>query len=131
VDPGEYNVPFVMAHRRFRTLRFTPELDVIIAPVNFRFGGGRHGHVRPLYVGTTTTLWRGDRTSLLAATQHELGRNSFHHFSLIVERQSSNPTGGRVRLFLTASPGRTLHVSPHVGGVRDGVAAGVRFAFPR
>jgi hypothetical protein len=130
-DPGEYNVLFVGGQRRFAALRFAPEIEVIVAPVNFRFGGGRHGHVRPVYLGTLWTVWRGHRLSVLAETQHELGTNAFHHFSLLLERESSSASGGRVQLFLSAAPGDTLHVSPNVGGLRDGLAVGVRFAFPR
>ena len=130
-DPGEYNVPFVKGRRRFSGWRLAPDVEVIVSPVNFRFGGGRHGHVRPVHLGTLSTLWRRGRTAILAETRHELGTNAFHLLTIAIDRESSSASGGRVQLLISASPGRTLHVSPHIGAVRDGVSIGARFAFPK
>jgi hypothetical protein len=130
-DPGEYNVPFIKARRRFASLRLAPDVEVAITPVNFRFGGGRHGGVRPVHVGTQATIWRRGRTSMLAETRHEIGANAFHSFAVLIDRESSSASGGRVQLIISATPGSGLHVSPIVGGVRGGVSVGARFAFPR
>jgi hypothetical protein len=128
-DPSEYNVFFFKAYRKFSTLRFTPELEVAVEPVNFRFNTSRRDYVRPLYLSTRSTLWQGHEKSLVAETQHEIGKNPFNCFSLSFELYARNQPEGRFRIFVNASPGHSLHVSPNIGGLRDGIAFGIRMHF--
>jgi len=109
-DPSEYNVPFV-------------------EPINFRFNGSGARYVRPIYLHTGWTLWRGSQKSLVAETQHEIGQRPFNVVSLSLQLYTRNQTEGRFQLFVTASPGHRLHVSPNVGGLRDGIAFGARMTF--
>ena len=69
-DPSEYNVFFFKAYRKFSAYRFTPELEIAVEPVNFNFNGGRRDYVRPVYLGTRSTLWQGSQKSIVAGTQH-------------------------------------------------------------
>jgi hypothetical protein len=128
-DPGQYNVLFFKAHRRFPALRFEPEIEVAIEPLNFRFSGRRVRYVRPVFVGTRSTLWQRNQTSVVAETQHEIGRNPFNRISVSLELFARNQPEGRLQIFASASPGRNFHVSTNVGGVRDGIAFGVRLKF--
>jgi hypothetical protein len=129
VDPSEYNVVFLAAYRKMPTWRFTPELEVIVEPINFRFTGGSRGPIRPVYLASRFTLWRGVEKSIAAETQHEIGRNAFHHFSLLYELYARKQPDGRLKIFVSAAPGHTLHVSPNIGGLRDGIAFGIRMNF--
>jgi hypothetical protein len=128
-DPSEYNVFFFKAYRKFSASPFTPELEIVIEPINFRFSGGRAGDVRPVYLRTRSTLWQGDQKSIVAETQHEIGKNPFNTFSLSVELYARNQPEGRFQIFASASPGHDLHVSPNIGGLRDGIAFGIRMHF--
>jgi hypothetical protein len=128
-DPSEYNVFFLKAHRKFPAHTFAPELEVAVEPVNFTFDGEFNAHVRPLYVKTGWTLWRGNQTSLKAETDHEVGQNSFNRFFLVIELYARDGREGRLQIFVSASPGRDLHVSPNTGGTRGGIALGVRTRF--
>jgi hypothetical protein len=128
-DPSEYNVFFFKAYRKFSTRRFTPELEVAVEPMNFRFNSSRRDYVRPVYLGTRSTLWRGNEKSLVAETQHEIGKNPFNYFSLSFELYARHQPEGRFRIFVGASPGHNLHVSPNIGALRDGIAFGVRMHF--
>ncbi len=128
-DPSEYNVFVFKAYRKFLAVRFTPEVEIAVEPVNFDFNGGRHDYVRPVYLATRSTLWKGNEKSIVAGTQHEIGRNPFNNFSLSLELYARNQPEGRFQIFVSASPGHNLHVSPNVGGVRDGIAFGIRMHF--
>lgn len=128
-DPSEYNVVYFKGQGRLSSYPFTPEFDVIVEPVNFRFNGSDPGYVRPLYLGTRFTLWRGHGKSIVAETQHEIGTNPLNIFSLSYELFARNQPEGRFRIFVSASPGQTMHVSPNIGGVRDGIAFGMRMKF--
>jgi hypothetical protein len=128
-DPSEYNVIYVAANRKLSTWRFTPEFEIAVEPVNFRFNGSPAGEVRPVYLGTRWTLWRGNRKSIVARTQHEIGENPINYFSVYLERHGQNQTQGRLQIVLGASPGHHLHVSPNIGALRDGIALGIRMAF--
>lgn len=128
-DPSEYNVIFFKGQARLSAYPFTPELDVVVQPVNFRFNGSQAGYVRPVYLGTRFTLWHGHNKSVVAETQHEIGKNPFNSFSLSFELYARNQPEGRFRIFVTASPGHTLHISPNTGGLRDGIAVGIRMKF--
>jgi hypothetical protein len=128
-DPDEYNVFFFKAYRRFSSWRFTPELEIAIEPVNFRFNGSRPGYVRPVYLGSRSTLWHGNQKSIVAGTQHEIGKNPLNNFYLSFEVFARNQPEGRFQIFVSASPGHNLHVSPNIGGSRDGIAFGIRMHF--
>jgi hypothetical protein len=128
-DPSEYNVLFVSAHRTFPDWHFAPAFDITLAPFNFRFNGSDAGYVRPVYVRTRARMWRGAQKSLVVKTQHEIGPNPFNQFMLSFELDGRSRPEGRLQIFLSASPGHSLHVSPNVGALRDGVAFGLRMAF--
>ena len=128
-DPAEYNVLFFKAYRKLSACPFTPELEIVVEPVNFRFNGGQAGGVRPVYLGTRSTLWKGNQKSLVAGTQHEIGENPFNSFSLSFGLYARNQPEGRFQIFVSASPGHNLHVSPNIGGLRDGIAFGIRMHF--
>ena len=128
-DPSEYNVIFFKMYRKWLAYPFAPELAVVIEPVNFRLDGGPLGDIRPLYLGTRFTLWQASRTSLVAKTQHEIGQHPFNEFSLSFEIYASNQAEGRLQVFVIASPGNSIHVSPNIGSVRDGIALGLRMVF--
>jgi hypothetical protein len=128
-DPSEYNVIYVAAYRKLSTWRFAPEFEIVFEPVNFRFNGSPAGGVRPLYLGTRWRLWRGTRQSIVARTQHEIGENPFNYFSLSLDLHGRNQAEGRLQMFVAASPGNQLHVSPNIGALRDGIAMGIRIAF--
>jgi hypothetical protein len=128
-DPSEYNVIYVAANRRLSTWRFTPEFEIVVEPVNFRFNGSPAGDVRPVYLGTRWALWRGHQKSIVARTQHEIGENPVNYFSVYFELHGRNQTPGRLQIFLAASPGHYVHVSPNIGALRDGIALGIRIAF--
>jgi hypothetical protein len=129
VDPSEYNVVFLRAERRFTASRFTPVVGVTLAPFNFKFNGNHAAAARPLFIETRWTLWQRGSGLLAAETQHEIGPRAWNQVSLVLELYRRQQTSGRFQLFFSASPGHDLHVSPFVGGVRDGIAAGVRLKF--
>jgi hypothetical protein len=128
-DPDEYNVFFFKAYRKLSGCPFTPEIEIAVEPINFRFGGGPRDSVRPVYLGTRLTLWQGNQKSLVAETQHEVGKNPLNNFSLLFELYARNQPDGRFQMFVSASPGHGLHVSPNIGGLRDGIAFGIRMNF--
>ena len=128
-DPSEYNVFFFKAYRRFSAWRFTPEVQIAVEPMNFNFNGGRRDYVRPVYLATRSTLWKGGEKSIVAETQHEIGKNSFNNFSVSFELYARNQPEGRFQIFVSASPGHNLHVSPNIGALRDGIAFGIRMHF--
>jgi hypothetical protein len=128
-DPDEYNVLFFKGYRKLSARPFTPELVVVVAPIGFRFNGSPRLHIRPVYLGTRLTLWQGNQKSIVAETQHEIGENPLNNFSLLFELYARNQPEGRFQLFVSASPGHGLHVSPNIGGLRDGIAFGIRMHF--
>jgi hypothetical protein len=128
VDPSQYNVFFFKGYRKLSAYPFTPELEIIVQPINFRFNGNRD-YVRPIYLGTRSTLWQGNQKAIVAETQHEIGKNPLNRFSLSFELYARNQPEGRLQMFISASPGHNLHVSPYVGAVRDGIAFGLRMRF--
>jgi hypothetical protein len=128
-DPSEYNVFFIGIYRRFSTWRFTPEIELVVEPVNFHFNGRPAGGVRPVYLGSRWTLWRGSRKSIVARSQHEIGPGYFNYFSLTFQLDGRSQPEGRLQIFVGASPGDQLHVSPNIGALRDGIAVGLRMAF--
>jgi len=127
-DPSEYNAPYFQVVRRFPTVRFTPEVDVRLHPVNIRLGGHQLYDIRPVYLGTRFALWRGRRAVIALETQHEVGENPFNNFIGLVELNTGHAES-RLQVFVSVSPGGEVHVSPNVGGLRDGVAFGVRLRF--
>jgi hypothetical protein len=128
-DPSEYNVPVVQGSWKFNAYPLTPELELAIEPINFRFKGGPARDVRPIYLHTRWALWRGDQKALIADTRHEIGTRPLNVLSVSLHLYARNQTEGRLQIFVRASPGHQLHVSPNLGGVRDGIAIGVRLTF--
>ncbi|HUQ71575.1 MAG TPA: hypothetical protein VM165_18750 [Planctomycetaceae bacterium] len=128
-DPSEYNVFFFAVYRQVSTWPFHPEFEIAIEPVNFRFNGSTPGTVRPVYMSSRWTMWRGTGKSIVAGTQHEIGVNPFNYFSLSFQLDGRSRPEGRLQFFVSASSGHGLHVSPNVGALRDGVALGIRMAF--
>ena len=128
-DSSEYNVFYVAGRRKLSTWLFTPEFEFAIQPVNFRFDGSPAGDVRPVYLGTRWRVWQGNQKSIVASTQHEIGKNPFNYFSLTFALHGRSQAEGRFQIFVGASPGNHLHVSPKIGALRDGIALGIRMAF--
>jgi len=128
-DPHEYNVVVVTGVRTFESSRFRPELSVALEPIDFRFDGRRSRHARPLYAATRWTLWQAPARTLTMETRHEIGRRSWNEVALYLSLFGRRPEDARFQLFASASPGRGMHVSPNVGGLRDGLAFGVRLTF--
>jgi len=128
-DPSEYNVLYVAGRRKLSSWRFTPELEIAFQPVNFHFDGSPAGDVRPVYLGTRWSIWQGNQKSIVARTQHEIGKNPFNYFSLTLALNGRSEADGRFQIFVGASPGNHLHVSPQIGAFRDGIALGIRMAF--
>jgi hypothetical protein len=129
VDPSEYNVFYFKLYGKISAWPFAPELEMVIEPINFSWDGSDAGYVRPVYLSTRSTVWRGNRKAMLAETQHEIGRNAFNSFSLSFALYARNQQEGRLQIFVSATPGQNMHVSPHIGGLRDGIAFGVRMRF--
>ena len=128
-DPSQYNVFFFKAYWKLSSRPFRPELEIVLEPINFRFNGSEAGDVRPVYVGTRWTLWQDRQKSLVAETQHEIGGNPFNRVVLSFELFARDQPEGRFQIFVSASPGHNLHVSPNIGGLRDGIAFGIRLHF--
>ena len=128
-DPDEYNVVFLKAYVRLPAYPFTPELEAVVQPINFHFNGSPAGDVRPVYLRARATLWQGGRNALHAETQHEIGRRPFDNYSLSFELDPSRQRTRLFRIFVSASPGHSLHTSPNIGGLRDGIAFGIRMTF--
>jgi len=125
-DPDEYNVVYVKAEQRMPRWPLAPVFEAILAPVDLRFRDVPLLHARPVSLNTRWTLWRSGRRTVVAETQHEIGRRSFNHFAVALELDEAGGSRQRLRIFMGGSPGGNLHVSPHIGGLRDGLSAGVR-----
>jgi len=128
-DPDEYNVLHVGGRVRIPRWVFTPEFEAILQPVNFRFDGGSAPDVRPVYLASRWVLWHNRGRSVVVATQHEIGKNSFSHFSVSLELFERDRSRGRIAVFLSGAPGDGMHVSPNIGALRDGIAMGLRIRF--
>jgi hypothetical protein len=128
-DPSEYNVLFFELFRQVTSWPFKPELDVIVESGNFRFNGDWLGFVRPLYLGTRWMLWERQDKAIVLETQTEFGRNWFSAYSLQAEFFRRQQNQGRFQIFIIVSPGDDLHVSPNIGGLRDGIAFGFRIRY--
>jgi hypothetical protein len=128
-DRTEYNVVFLRLTHSFPSAPLQPQIGVTVDPVNFELDGTIVGDVRPLYA---TTRWivgaHGDAT-FAVETQHEVGHNPYNCATLRLELFHRDEQPARLALFVTAAPGRHLHVSPNIGGRRDGVAVGFRMRF--
>jgi hypothetical protein len=123
-DPAEYNVPFVGIRTKLNRLPFSPAVEVVAQPVNLALAAPEAGAVRPLFVATRWSLWTGGRHGLTAETAHEVGRRGFNDIAVFYRVADD-----RLSVFVSVSPGRGAHVSPRIGGLRDGLAAGLRIAF--
>lgn len=128
-DPSEFNVIYFKGHWKLRGLLFAPELKLVVQPINFRFDGSQADYVRPIYFGTGWTLWQSDQKLLTAETQQEIGHNPFINLSLVFAVGARNQPQGRFQIFVTGSPGDSVHVSPQIGALRDGIAFGFRLKF--
>jgi hypothetical protein len=129
-DSLDSNIVYVKGVGTLSTVPFTPEIVVLVAPVNFRLGGGELGHVRPFYAETRWRLWESRAAALLLESRHELGGNPFNEFTLRIDLARQGESIGRFQILLSAAPGQSFHVSPHMGGVADGVTLGVRLRLP-
>lgn len=128
-DPSELNVIFFSGYWKLSSVRFAPEIEVVVQPINFKFNGSPADDIRPIYLGTRWTLWRGDQKSIVAETRQEFGENPLNNFTLSFGLFARDQPEGRLQIFVSASPGGNLHVSPNIGALRDGVAFGIRLHF--
>jgi hypothetical protein len=128
-DPSEFNVIFLSGSWKLSSVRFAPEIEVVVQPINFKFNGSPADDIRPIYLGTRWTLWRGDQKSIVAETRQEFGENPLNNFTLSFGLFAREQPEGRLQIFVSASPGGNLHVSPNFGALRDGVAFGIRLHF--
>jgi hypothetical protein len=128
-DPSEYNVFFFQLVRRFPSAPFKPEINAILMSPNFRLNGEWLGFVRPIYLESRWMLWEHRQTAIVAETQDEVGRNWLQAYSLWLELFRRGPDRGRFQVFVIASPGHGLQVSPIIGGLRNGIALGLRLRF--
>ena len=128
-DRTEYNVLFVRVRRAFPSAPLQPTIGVTLDRFYFELNGGAGGYVRPLYVTSRSTLWRdGDRT-LALETEHEVGHNPYNGFTLRLEMFRRDQAEGRLALLVAAAPGHHLHISPNIGGRRDGLSVGFSMRF--
>jgi len=128
-DPSEFNVLYVSGHWALHGRPLTPELHLAIQPFNFRFDGRHADYVRPVYLGTRWTLWRGGHQSILAETQQEIGKDPFVNVSLVVAVYRKDQTDSRFQAFVSGSPAGKVRVSPQIGALRGGLAFGIRMKF--
>jgi hypothetical protein len=128
-DLNEYNVLFFSVSRDFPSVLFAPAISVTVDPVNFELDGNLGGYVRPLYVTSRLSLWKRGTTALALETEHEIGNNPYNNFTLRLEMFPRNQPQGRFAVIVAVAPGDGLHVSPNIGGRRDGVALGVTMRF--
>jgi hypothetical protein len=128
-DPSEYNVVYFRLDKALPARPLAPELTMIVTPVTFRFNESDPGSVRPIHVSTRLTPWRGKGKSVAVETRHEIGPSSFNSFSLALQLFARTPGEEPFRVVVSATPGRHLHVSPHIGGLRGGIALGIGMRF--
>lgn len=129
-DPSDLNVVYVKAAGTLDRVPFKPRISVVFTPVSFRFRGGEAAEVRPLFAETSWPLLVVRHAAVVLETQHEVGSNGFDTYTLGLDLEKRGESRGRLRIFLSVSPGGGFHVSPHVGGVVDGGALGVRVSLP-
>jgi hypothetical protein len=129
-DALDSNIVYVKGAGTLSRVLFRPEIVVLVAPVNFRLGGGELGYVRPFYAETRWRLWANRAAALVLETRHELGTNPFNDFTLRIDLARQDESVGRFQILLSVAPGESFHVSPHLGGVADGVTLGVRLRLP-
>ena len=125
-DPSEYNVPYFKVYREFQRVPLTPAIEIAVEPISFRFNAAPRAAPRPVYLATRWRLWHGRESSLAAETQHEFGKNPFNQLALVLGLYTGTGRDGRLQIFLSVSPGSSMHVSPNIGGLRDGIAFGAR-----
>jgi len=128
-DLQEYNAVFVRALARFRQVRFQPEVEAILQPINLRLDGHLAKYVRPLYVKTRLVLGHPRGTTVVLETRHEVGRRPFNWFLLGWEPLARAGARDRLQVYLAGSPGHRMHSSPNVGALRDGISLGIRMRF--
>jgi hypothetical protein len=128
-DPSEFNVLYVSGRWMWPGRPLTPELHLAIQPINFRFDGRHADYVRPVYLGTRWTLWRGGHQSIMAETQQEIGRDPFIDVALVFALYRSDQADSRFQAFVSGSPGGQVRVSPQIGALRGGFAFGIRMKF--
>ena len=127
-DPDQYNVLYAGGEGVWAHVLFQPHLTVLLIPVHFTFNGDDAGRLRPLHIRSEWTLKQTRRARLIAATLHEIGPNPLNELSLelgVARRGDREP----LWVFVSAAPGHDMHVSPIVGGVRDGVSLGFLLRF--
>jgi len=127
-DPSEFNVVYIKGRWSLPRIRFAPELEVAVQPINFRFDGGQADYVRPVYLATRWTFWQSDRRSLTAETQQELGEHPFLNVVLLFAVYARAQPERRLQIFVSGSPGANVHVSPQIGAFRNGIAVGFRLS---
>lgn len=128
-DPAEYNVPYVRVVRTWAARRLRPRLEVAVQPINVRVGTWTLDEVRPLYVAFAASLWRTPRVTVAVETQHEIGTRPLNNFTAVFDVHGPARDDGRLQFFTNVSFGDSFHVSPNLGGLRDGVGIGVRLKF--
>jgi hypothetical protein len=128
-DPSEFNVLYVSGHWAWHGRPLSPELQLAIQPVNFRFDGRHADYVRPVYVGTRWTLWRGGHQSILAETQQEIGEDPFVNVVLVFAFYRRDQADSPFQAFVSGSPEGKVRVSPQIGALRGGFAFGIRMRF--
>ena len=128
-DRTEGNAVFLRVTRAFPTARFQPSVGVTVDPLTFELNGASAGYVRPFYVTSRWSFWSHADRTLALETEHEVGHNAYNGFTLRLEMFRRNQSQGRLALLLAAAPGHHLHVSPNIGGRRDGVAFGFDLRF--
>ena len=74
-------------------------------------------------------LWERQEKAIVLETQSEFGRNWFTAYALQLEFFRRQQDQGRFQIFMIASPGDDLHMSPNIGGLRDGIAFGFRIRY--
>jgi hypothetical protein len=128
-DADEYNVLFVGGSKQFSHAPFEPVVGVTLLPVAFRFGGGHAAYARPLYVSTRLMLWQRRTAALVGETRHEFGHRPWNEATLSLMLFRRQRADGPLAAFVSLSPGRSIHVSPNIGALRDGLAVGFRLTF--
>ena len=128
-DPSEYNVLYVGGRWALPDRPLTPELELGLQPINFRFNGRDADYVRPIYLASRWTLWQGERKAVRAETEQEIGRRPFVNVALVLALRPRKEGEGPFQAFVSATPGGKIRVSPRTGSVRGGIACGIRMRF--
>jgi hypothetical protein len=128
-DPSEYNVLYVKGHWTFESRPLAPEVELALQPINFRFNGSDADYVRPVYLGTRWTLWRGSHQAVMAETEQEIGKRPFFNLSVVFALSPRDQKDSPFQVFVSGSPGGRVRVSPQIGALRGGIAFGIRMRF--